>query len=190
MTHASTAIDHVGRDFFVAALAEFYATTGFVDTGPHHQRRVSDPNVVHDAPCSAVRTGDASGRPGGGGPDIIADRRAPGTYLAIGQPTEIELSIYATEPVRIRDRIPSGWTVVDSGGDASTTYTEGGVRYVEFDTELTAGTVSYAAKPPSHSSATRVGFGPMEYSPDDGDTWLPVAATDRQHSIPQVDSCT
>lgn len=195
MTQTPTAVDHVGRDFFVAALAEFYAPTGFVEVGPHQRLRVGDNDLddaSSDTAVDSVRVSGTTAPSRAGALDLIADRLDTGHYLVFGRPTEIELSVYGNRPVRIRDRLPAGWTATDAPGtdDDTTSYMDDGVSYVEFDAELTAGTRTYVAKPPRYFCATRVGFGPMEYSVDDGDTWLPVAATSRRHTIPHIDSCT
>lgn len=117
------------------------------------------------------------------GPSVSVTRRDDGRAFTGGQTNRVDLDVAASEPVLVRDRVPSDWTVV--GGDDRTTYTVDGERYVEFRTAVVDGTRTYLAEAPTDPAATGVHeFGPVAYSVD-GETWSEVDATSRTVVIGQ-----
>ena len=99
------------------------------------------------------------------------------TYTG-GQTAQVALTVEsASGPVRVRDRLPDGWTVA---GGAVTTEEVAGTTYVEADAPVAAGeTITYFAEAPATPEATdEYAFGPAEYG-DAGDLWATADGTGR-----------
>lgn len=170
---------HVGRDYLVTALAEFYDASGFGATASHRE----DPSARAVPPLSS-----GSGRPAADShPTLIAARDGGHRFVA-GTSTELSVSVFGAAPVHVRDSLPADWSVTED--DAYTTFTRDGVRYVEFSAPITAGTRTYVAEPPADASPRSASVGPLEFSPDGGATWLSVDATTRTNTVPRVGSRT
>lgn len=108
---------------------------------------------------------------------VTAERRDDGsTFVFPSGPgatlNQVDLVMDASQPVFVRDRFPSDWTVAE--GDPHTTYTEGDTRLVEFTERVTEATRTYFVEIPGNIGADE--FGPIEYSLD-GETWVEVPGT-------------
>lgn len=180
---------HVGYDYLVAALAEFYTASGFGATAAHRDRP-TDREQSFDRPRAPVGAGDPPGEAQGAieaTPVFIAERIDDGPHLESGQSNQVTLSVYGTTPVHIRDRLPDGWSV--EAADAHTTYTDDGARYVEFRAPILAGIRSYHAVPPADDTGGDASFGPLEFSPDGGDSWHLMEGTTSTTVVPRGESC-
>lgn len=189
MSPARIAVDRIGHGYFVAALAEFYAS-GRYGTLHHSEDRAPEESSEaataatdgRDPDASSAGSSDRARDPDVDGPALLADRRDAGPNLVRGRPNEVTLSVYGTVPVLLRDRVPDGWRVVD--GDAHATTTDGDATYVEFAHPIASGTRTYVAVPPADTTARTVDVGPLEYSADGGETWRAVAETASRHVVP------
>ncbi|WP_143423214.1 LVIVD repeat-containing protein [Halegenticoccus soli] len=113
--------------------------------------------------------------------DVIAEREDDGSAFVAGQTNRVDVAVAADRPVRVRDRLPSEWTVV--GGGVSTE-TAGGTTRVEFDRPVRGDTLTYFAEAPSGFDASRrYTFGPVEYSLDGGETWTPAPETTEENVV-------
>ena len=114
----------------------------------------------------------------GGGPAFATVTRSDDASLFTGGQTDrvdLELTtLRRYDEVRVRDRLPTRWDVVD--GDAYESYEEGGTTYVEFTGPVGEGeTLSYFADVGGDTDGATVG--PVEVSTDGGDTWRALAGT-------------
>ncbi len=116
-------------------------------------------------------------------PVVAAKRADDGSVFTAGQTNQVDLSLtYTTEPVLLRDRLPTEWSVV--AGDDHETYVEGGSRVVEFAGEFAAGTRTYFTEAPAGMDATGTyTFGPAEFSADGGDSWHAIPATTEDNAV-------
>jgi hypothetical protein len=122
--------------------------------------------------------------PLGGGPAIAEVVTADDGFVFTGGGTDqidLELAHLARyDSVTVRDRLAPGWEVV--GGDDASTALAGGSTFVEFDAETSEGdTRTYFVEAPSESGTYQ--FGPVEVSPDGGDTWQAVPGTIRSNYV-------
>ncbi|WP_458186920.1 LVIVD repeat-containing protein [Haladaptatus sp. NG-WS-4] len=121
------------------------------------------------------------GNDSGPGVHVTVERADDGSAFTGGQTNQVDLTIAADESVHVRDRVPSEWSVV--GGDAHTTYVQGGDRYVEFVGTVDGDDRTYFAEAPNGVDETgSYTFGPVEYSTD-GETWHPLPGTTEENSV-------
>ena len=112
-------------------------------------------------------------------PVLSADRTYGAGPTRTTSVVDIDVSAIARDcdaaTVRVRDRIPDGWTLID--GDVET-YPLGVRTAAEFETTVAPGddeTLSYRVKTPDDGATTGT-FGPVEVSVD-GDEWVELAGT-------------
>lgn len=112
-------------------------------------------------------------------------RADDGSVFTAGQTNQVDIMLTeAGETALVRDRIPFEWTVV--GGDAHTTYTDDGTRYIEFADPAEAGeTRTYFIEAPSGTESTGgYEFGPAEARPADGaGAFLRITGTETNEVI-------
>lgn len=95
-------------------------------------------------------------------PHVDGTRNDDGSVFTGGQTNQIDLTIEATAAVRVRDQVPSDWSVV--AGDDHEVYTEDGTKYIEFDKPVKSGTRTYFAEAPSGLDSTDTyTFDPIQY---------------------------
>lgn len=108
--------------------------------------------------------------------DVDVERGGAADAYTQGQTLRIELDVETDRPIRVRDRIPAGWTVDQAGSD-HVTYTEGGAQYVEFTAPVDGegrrtAFVEVSGGPGSFT------VGPVEYTLENGpDTWRGLFGT-------------
>jgi serine protease AprX len=111
-----------------------------------------------------------------------ADRSDGGDAFTAGQTIKVDLELYANLEAVVRDRVPSGWRVLD--GDHDRVYTSGGERFVEFDGVPDANdgeptTLRYFIEVPERAAATGAHeFGPAAARPADGGEFTLVTGAD------------
>jgi dienelactone hydrolase len=117
-----------------------------------------------------------------GRPRVDVARSDDGTVFRTRQTNTVDLRVDADRPVRLRDRVPEGWTVDD--GDPHEVYTEDGIQYVEFTGRVRSGTRRYFARTPwaAEESGSST-FGPVEVNLGDGWVALPET-TDTNVVVP------
>ncbi len=141
----------------------------------------------------------AEGVPLGGAPATASvDVSDDGSLFTAGQTNQTVLDVFPGryDELTVRDRLPSSWSVVggddlgQSGvaagaGDRTNddgTYDGGGSTFVEFAADAGVGdSLSYFVEAPAESGAYT--FGPVEVSPDGGDTWYAVPGTIRSNVV-------
>ena len=107
-----------------------------------------------------------------GPPRLDVTRSDDARVFTGGGTDRVDVSVSASKPVRLRDRVPDGWTVVAGDG---TERTVDGATYVEFE-PAADGTFTYFVEAPSGAGGTgRDTFGPVEVRSHDG--WEPVDGT-------------
>lgn len=128
-------------------------------------------------------------------PHIETTRADDGRVFTGGQTDHVDITVDANRSVRVRDRIPDGWSVV--GGDATRTYpidrdTHGeeagdGARYVEFLAPVRKGTLTYFLEVPAGAGETgQYTLGPLEVEAGDG--WTEVAGTTDENWVVGLDT--
>lgn len=111
-------------------------------------------------------------------PDADVTRTDDGALFTAGGTNFLKYEVQTDEPVRLRDRLPSGWTVAD--GDDVTTYDTGDGLRVEFDEPVSDGgtrKLFVTVDGPGNSQ-----IGPVQFTPDDnpsrgGKDWETVAGS-------------
>ncbi|MFC6991926.1 CocE/NonD family hydrolase [Haladaptatus sp. GCM10025707] len=111
-------------------------------------------------------------------PDVDVTRSDDGSVFYGGQTNQVTLDLaVADAPVMLREPVPEGWSVV--GGDG--TVSDG---YVTFAERTQGANVSYFAEAPDDLAATgEYTFGPVEFSPDDGATWVTLSETTDTNAV-------
>lgn len=141
----------------------------------------------------AVRHGDVGGSEGVGYDrtiDVDVVRSDDGTVYTGGQTNRIDLAVDADERVRVYDRVPSNWSVVENDGDYVgdvVDVTDVGDGQVVELTPAERGTVTYFVEVPSgaEESGTAV-VGPIQYNTDDaglGETWEAVPGSRESYVV-------
>lgn len=116
---------------------------------------------------------------------VIGSRSDDGTVFTGGQTDQIDLSVTATEAVRVRDQIPAEWTI--QAGDAHTVYEEDGTHYVEFDAQGQDVDVTYFVEAPSGTEQTgQYTFGPIEVTT--GGSWEALSGTRKTNLVVGADT--
>ncbi len=105
-------------------------------------------------------------------------RSDDGSVFTGGQTNQVDLAVESSEAVRVRDVVPSAWTVLtDFSGDVSRVEQAGDVQYVYLDGNAESVSGTYFAEAPSTlENSGEYAFGPVEVSAD-GDTWVQLAGT-------------
>ncbi|WP_458186922.1 M14 family zinc carboxypeptidase [Haladaptatus sp. NG-WS-4] len=120
-------------------------------------------------------------------PSVTAERSDDGDLFTGGQTDQIDVTVSANTEVRVRDRIPSEWSVV--GGDAHSTHVEDDTRFVEFSSSVEDGTRTYFAEAPASLTETNTyEFGPVEYSLDGGKNWIAIPNTTDRNNVLGADT--
>jgi len=149
-------------------------TVATTDAAFYESRESAGARIFHadDAPTELAvpTTGNGSGLSF----DLSVERDDGGDVFLSDATNRVDITVDADRPVRVRDRTPDGWTVVD--GDPYRRSADG--DYVVFRPKVREGTLTYFAKSPSTANSSGPDeFGPVEVSLDGGDTWLTVAGT-------------
>lgn len=117
-------------------------------------------------------------------PTPSVSRSDDGSVFTGGQTNQLTLRLDALEgagEVRLRDRVASGWEVVDPGSGRKVD--EGGATYVEFDATSADGRRDYFAEAPTDARDTsQYTFGPGEFSPD-GEDWYTLEGTTETNTV-------
>ena len=105
-------------------------------------------------------------------------RSDDGSAFYGGQTNQIDLELStASEPVMLREPLPDGWKTV--GGDGRVV--DG---YVIFEKRSAGETATYFAEAPDDPAVTgEHTFGPVEYSPDGGETWVTLPDTTETNTV-------
>lgn len=105
-------------------------------------------------------------------------RSDDGSAFYGGQTNQIDLELStASEPVMLREPLPDGWKKV--GGDGRVV--DG---YVIFEKRSAGETATYFAEAPDDPAVTgEHTFGPVEYSPDGGETWVTLPDTTETNTV-------
>ncbi|MFC4551375.1 MULTISPECIES: M14 family zinc carboxypeptidase [Halorussus] len=120
-------------------------------------------------------------------PSVTATRSDDGDLFTAGQTNRVEISVAGNAEALVRDRLPAEWSV--AGGDPRTVYTDGDVRYVEFENPVEDGARTYFAEAPTSLTGTNsYEFGPVEYSLDGGDNWVEIPATTDRNNVLAADT--
>jgi len=118
--------------------------------------------------------------------DATVTRSDDGSAFAGGQTNRIDLTVEATRPVRVRDRVPVDWDVV--AGSPHEVSQVGDHRYVTFDRALMDDTLSYFVEAPAEPTDTgRSTFGPAAVSLD-GRRWTAVDGTTDENAVVGIGS--
>jgi len=118
-------------------------------------------------------------------PYVEVARDDDGSVFTGGQTNGISLTVQAADrPVLFRDRVPDDWDVV--GGDSYSTVDSGGDAYIQFQAAAGSGdSRRYFAEAPVSSGGYT--FGPVEFSPDDGESWYSLAGTTDMNFVAGVE---
>lgn len=114
-------------------------------------------------------------------PEVSGTRTDDGAVFTGGQTNQIDLSVSADGPVRLRDRVPAGWQVLDAGDvdPEATTETPDGSTDVRFDVPPAhEQSVTYFVEAPeAPESSGRSTFGPVEAASPNRRAWVVVPET-------------
>jgi hypothetical protein len=107
-----------------------------------------------------------------GPPRLDVTRSDDARVFTGGGTDQVDVSVSASKPVRLRDRVPDGWTVLSGDG---TERTEDGTTYVEFEPAADGAFTCFVEAPSGAGETGRDTFGPVEVRSHDG--WEPVDGT-------------
>ena len=148
--------------------------TGFVDAATAVERAEAGNLAGFDE----VTTADYADA--GSAPEPVfapqGSRADDGSAFTAGQTNQVDITVESvatadSEAATVRDRIPFDWDVV--AGDAATTYTEDGERFIEFDAAASAGeTRTYFIEAPDATGSYE--FGPAEARLDGDDAFIRI----------------
>jgi hypothetical protein len=114
-------------------------------------------------------------------PEVSGTRTDDGAVFTGGQTNQIDLSVSADGPVRLRDRVPAGWQVLDAGDvdPEATTENPDGSTDVRFDVPPAhEQSVTYFVEAPASPDASgRSTFGPVEAASPNRRAWVVVPGT-------------
>ena len=110
---------------------------------------------------------------------VSGTRTDDGSAFTGGQTNQVDLSVQANRPVRVRDRVPAEWNVLERGDVTDTEAGPEGVTYVYFDDDRTADPqATYFVEAPDGLTKTgRYDFGPIQVYETEGSAWVDVAGT-------------
>ncbi|WP_435334920.1 CocE/NonD family hydrolase [Haloarchaeobius sp. TZWWS8] len=127
--------------------------------------------------------------------DVSGTRRDDGSVFTGGQTDHVQLTAEANQPVALRDRVPSEWTVLtDLSDDVERVEqpTAGGSQFVYFGVDpATEQSVEYFVEAPSGTERTGdYDFGPAEAIRTVDSSWVAVPETDDQNTVVGEDTNT
>lgn len=111
------------------------------------------------------------------------------SVLTGGETARVRLSFEATDPVRIRDRVPASWDIV--AGDATRSGdAPGDDQWVYFDSDpAESGSVTYFVEAPAGTDQTdRYTFGPLQAFSPTFEEWMAVPDTEVEMTVVGVPS--
>ncbi|PSP81686.1 hypothetical protein BRC88_01975 [Halobacteriales archaeon QS_4_69_225] len=115
--------------------------------------------------------------------DIRIDRNDDASAFTAGQTNMVKLSVETDAPVRLRDRVPSEWNVLEANGDVESVEDAGDGQLVTIEGTVEDGDeVTYFVEAPAETGSYTLGR--TEFAVDDGGPraidgqWQPVAGTE------------
>ncbi|PSQ36063.1 hypothetical protein BRD05_03775 [Halobacteriales archaeon QS_9_70_65] len=115
--------------------------------------------------------------------DIRIDRNDDASAFTAGQTNMVKLSVETDAPVRLRDRVPSEWNVLEANGDVESVEDAGDGQLVTIEGTVEDGDeVAYFVEAPAETGSYTLGR--TEFAVDDGgpravdSQWQPVAGTE------------
>lgn len=119
-------------------------------------------------------------------PEVTGSRTDDGAVFTGGQTNQVDLAVSADGPVRLRDRVPAGWRVLDAGDvdlDATTENPDGSTD-VRFDVSPSdSPAVTYFVEAPdAPDQSGRSTFGPVEAAPPNRRGWVVVPGTEDENT--------
>jgi len=119
----------------------------------------------------------ADGVPVGGAPAVSeVTREDDGSVFTAGQTNQVEITVESVayhDSLRVRDRVPDGWEVVE--GDDYEVVEIGGSTYLDFGEVEEGQTVNYFVDVGDETASYDAG--PTQVSADGGDIWTTAAGT-------------
>ncbi|WP_255197883.1 CocE/NonD family hydrolase [Halorarius litoreus] len=119
-------------------------------------------------------------------PEVSGTRTDDGSVFTGGQTNQIDIEVTADGPVRLRDRVPTGWRVLDAGDvdtEATTTRADGSTD-VRFDVapSKTQSVTYFVEAPNSPGASGQSTFGPVEAAAPNRDAWVVVPGTEDENT--------
>jgi subtilisin family serine protease len=123
-------------------------------------------------------------------------RSDDGDAFTGGQTNKVDVSVEASESVEVRDIVPYEWDVLEEYSD-DVNYVErdpfDGKKYVYFNKDAASESVeaSYFAEAPDAADLSHAyTFGPVQVSPDGGETWVQLSGTSDTNVVVGTDTDT
>ncbi|WP_192498358.1 S8 family serine peptidase [Halorussus halophilus] len=116
-------------------------------------------------------------------------RSDDGDAFTGGQTNQIDISVSASESVKVRDVVPPEWDVLEDYSDDVTRVESNGDRqfvYLGEGSDLSA--TYFVEAPAEETQSNAYSFGPVQVSPDGGETWVQLSGTSDTNVVAGTDS--
>ncbi|MFC4551374.1 MULTISPECIES: S8 family serine peptidase [Halorussus] len=117
-------------------------------------------------------------------------RSDDGDAFTGGQTDQVDVSVTASESVRVRDAVPPEWDVLESySEDVERVEQAGDVQYVYLGEASDVSATYFAEAPASTEQSNAYSFGPVQVSTD-GETWVQLSGTSDTNVVAGTDTET